>query len=252
MIRAVLVDNEKPLLDELAYLLSKHESIQVVDMFTSSVDALKNMESLHPDVVFLDIDMPVLNGMNLARELFAIIPDVSVVFVTAFDHYAVQAFEVNAIDYLLKPISSNRLHQTVNKLSKRISGSDDPMGITAEQVIKLEQETQMGTEKIVIYDNEEYHVFPAEEILYIEAQRKETHIVTARTTVISRKSLDQWESQLKPQGFFRCHRSFIVNLKHVKRLSPMFNGFAISQEGTSASIPVSKSNFHELKKLLHI
>lgn len=236
MIRAVLVDNEKPLLDELAYLLSKHDSIQVVDMFTSSVEALKSMESLHPDVVFLDIDMPVLNGMNLARELLAIIPDVSVVFVTAFDHYAVQAFEVNATDYLVKPISSNRLLQTVDKLSKRLSGSDD----------------QMGTENIVIYDNEEYHVFQPEEILYIEAQRKETHIVTARTTVISRKSLDQWESQLKPQGFFRCHRSFIVNLKHIKRLSPMFNGFAISQEGTSASIPVSKSNFHELKKLLHI
>ncbi|KLU60178.1 transcriptional regulatory protein YpdB [Peptococcaceae bacterium CEB3] len=251
--RVVLVDNEKPLLDELEYLLNKCQAIEISAMFTDPVEALKEIDSLKPDAVFLDIDMPVLNGLNLAREIADLNKDIAIVFLTAFNDYAVQAFEINAIDYVMKPIRKDRLNITIEKLNTRLARGSSLKERMADKIAALANDTKLAFDKVIAFDGEEYNVIAADDILYIEVEKKDTLIFTKQVTYRTRKSLELWKNSLPNRGFFQCHRSFIVNLKHIVKISPMFNNnYVIKLQGTSFDIPVGKSHIAELKKILNL
>lgn len=253
MIKIVLVDNEKPLLDELEYLLQKYENIEILAMFTDPVEALKNIADLKPDAVFLDIDMPVLSGLNLARELMDIDETTSIIFITAFNDYAVQAFEINAIDYVMKPVRKDRLDITINKLNAMLEKGLLKQCSMLEKITSLEDNNKLNFGKVAVFDGEEYNLIPAEDVLYIEVKSKYTVVVSKQGTFNTKKTLEFWESRLGKQGFFQCHRSYLVNLKHIMKLSPMFNNnYIIKIEGVTIDIPVSKSHIVELKKIIDL
>lgn len=253
MIKVVLVDDEKPLLDELEYLLHKYENIQILGAFTDSVEALKGIGTLKPNAVFLDIDMPILNGLNLAREILNVNKNISIIFITGFGNYAVQAFEVNAIDYIMKPIQSDRLDATIDKLNTMYSKGLINQYSMSDKIDSLEDDNKFNFGKIAIFDGEEYNLILVEDILHIDAKNKYTDIVTKQTTYSTKKSLDFWENRLKKQSFFRCHRSYIVNLRHIIKISPMFNKtYIIKLKGSVIQIPVSKNHIVELKKILNL
>lgn len=249
MIRAVLVDNERPLLDELEYLLSQHDEIEIIGTYTQPVKALEEIRRLSPDVVFLDVDMPILSGMNLAAELRNTHQKMAIVFVTAYEHYAVQAFEVAAIDYLIKPIRSSRLKQTVEKLVALSEKSDTDHSRIQPDI----GSASSGANRVSVYDGEEYHVISPEEILYVEASRKDSILKTKHKNYVTRKPLEFWENELLDHGFIRCHRGFIVNMDYVAKLSPMFNNtYTISLHGDVTQIPVSRTHAQAIKTLLNI
>ena len=253
MIRVVLVDNEKPLLDELDYLLKKYECIQVLDTFTDSINALRNIEILKPDAVFLDIDMPILSGLNLAREIMTIDNTISIIFITGFNNYAVEAFEINAIDYIVKPIRIDRLDITIDKLNTMHQRGLLNQSPKTDVIDLLEDDNTFDFRKIAVFDGEEYHLISAEDILYIEVKSKYTDVITKNKTYNTKKTLDFWENRLKKQGFFRCHRSYIINLKHIVKISPMFkNNYILRLQGILIDIPVSKNHLIELKKFLDL
>lgn len=253
MIRVVLVDNERPLLDELEYLLQKHKNIQIIGMFTDSVEALKNIELLKPNAVFLDIDMPILNGLNLARELVNIDKNISIIFITGFNNYAVQAFEVNAIDYIMKPVRTDRLKITIDKLNTMYEGGIFNEYSMSDKIDSLEEDNSFNFENIAVFDGEEYNLISAGDILYIQVKGKYTEVITKQVVYNTKKTLDFWEGRLKKHGFFRCHRSYIVNLKHISKVSPMFNNnYIIRLKEHAVNIPVSKGHIVELKRILDL
>jgi DNA-binding LytR/AlgR family response regulator len=253
MIRVVLVDNEKPLLDELDYLLKKYESIQVLDTFTDSIDALKNIEILKPDAVFLDIDMPILSGLNLAREIMTIDNTISIIFITGFNTYAVEAFEINAVDYIVKPVRIDRLNLTIDKLNTMNQSGLLKQSPKTDIIDLLEDDNTFDFRKIAVFDGEEYHLISSEDILYIQVESKYTDVITKNKIYNTKKTLDFWESRLKKRGFFRCHRSYIINLKHIIKISPMFkNNYILRLQGIHIDIPVSKNHLSELKTFLDL
>ena len=222
-------------------------------MFTDPVEALKQIDSLKPDAVFLDIDMPILNGLNLAREIADLNQDIAVIFLTAFNDYAVQAFEINAIDYVMKPIRKNRLNITLEKLRARMAQGLSGKNIMSEKISSLANDNKLAFDKVIAFDGEEYNVIATDDILYIEVDKKDTIIFTKQGNYKTRKSLALWKNSLRNQSFFQCHRSFIVNSKHIVKISPMFNNnYIMKLQGTSVEIPISKNHIMELKKILNL
>lgn len=253
MIRVILVDDEKPLLDELEYMLKKYDDIEISAMFTDPEDALENIKCIKPDAVFLDIDMPIISGLNLAHEISHMDKVISVVFITAFNSFAVQAFEVNAVDYVMKPIKKDRLDLTIEKLHTLMEKEPLKNDSISPKISSSDSHSMLGSEKVIVFDGDVYNVIASEDILYIEVEMKDTIIATKQGSYKTKKSLDFWEAKLKDHGFFRCHRSFMVNLKHIVKVCPMFNNnYVIKLQKSSCDIPVSKSHIAELKKILNM
>ncbi len=248
--RIVLVDDERPALDELAYQLEKFEEIQVVGQFSEPLIALKELERLMPDVVFLDIDMPVLNGLALATELLEKKKDISVVFVTAYHHYALQAFDVNAVDYVVKPVRGNRLQQTVEKLLNKNKPETRERSQLLHKLTEIQISMEKKTDKLVVFDGENYHLLPFEKILYIEARAKGVAVIANESVYSTKISISEMEARLVEKGFFRCHRSYILNPTHITKIIPSYNGTFQIKVAEKDTIPVSKTYAYQIKNIL--
>lgn len=251
--RVILVDDDKTALDELQYYLGKRDGIEVIATFTNPVSAVEEAKKLKYDAAFLDIDMPVLNGLNAARELMESNSSIRIVFVTAFNDYAVKAFELSAIDYVLKPLDKNRLEKAVEKLLKSYTGEPAAKKLLMDKLGYIEKCISQDTLKIAAYDNEEIVFVKMFDVLYLEAELGKTYMRTASCSYKVKDTLDTLETKLGEYGFFRCHRSYIINLRHISKLSPMFNNNHILQlEGSSEKIPVSRNTIRELKDIMGI
>ncbi|WP_304508703.1 LytR/AlgR family response regulator transcription factor [Anaerotignum sp.] len=247
MLRVILVDDELPALDELSYQLSKFEQIEMIAQFTDPIMALKQIEQIEPDVVFLDIEMPILNGLNLATELLEQDKSFSIVFITAYNHYALQAFEVNAVDYIVKPVRVSRLKQTVEKLQKNMENN---VRHTPQLMKQMKDTVNEAADKLVVFDGENYHFIEYEEIIYIEARMKISEVVTRKGAYSTKKTMNVMEERLRSHGFFRCHRSYIINPKHIIKIMPSSSGTFQIKLNHSPLIPVSKPHTMEVKKII--
>ncbi|MCX7922521.1 MAG: LytTR family DNA-binding domain-containing protein [Clostridia bacterium] len=252
MIRVIILDDEKPALLELEYLLKKESEIEVVGTYTDPVKAIEDIEIVNPDAIFLDIDMPVINGLNVAREIVSMGKKVEIVFITAFNEYAVKAFEVNAIDYILKPIVKDRLDKAIDRLKAIQKKKTDAKTAIMEKISTLETYIKHRPDKIIAWNNEEIILLKRDDVLFFETDSGNTFAVSRQGKFRCKECLDALEDRLKDVGFFRCHRSFIVNLKHVVKISPMFNNYIIKLEGDLFDVPVSRNNIKRLKDILGI
>lgn len=234
---ALIVDDEPLARIDLIAVLSAFEQVEVVGEADSIASARNQMDKLDPDIVFLDIQMPGESGFDLLPHAGL---DTRVIFVTAFDEYAIRAFEVNAMDYLLKPVSEDRLALTLKRLSQ---DSPDRMVSTAA----LEKE-----DNIFVKLTNSYQFIRLRNILKIEAADDYTVLfLTSGESYVALKSMKEWEMRLPPGTFTRVHRSTIINMDQVVKLEPWFNhSFKVHLQGLREPVILSRRFFQLIRKRL--
>jgi len=234
-LKALVVDDEAPARSELRYLLSEAGGVEVVGEASSAAEALQLIRALPYDVVFLDIDMPGLSGMQLAEALSELDRQPSIVFVTAYSEHAVKAFEVEAADYLVKPVEVPRLRRAIERLAP---AEPAPGGARVERV-----PVEKAGKKLLL---------SVEEIFHVMAKDDYSYLFTDGERYLSTLSLAQLEQRLEPRGFFRVHRRFLVNLSQIKEVVPMYGGTLLLtlKDRAATQVPVSRRRVPSLKRAL--
>ena len=263
-VRAVLVDDEQLARDELGYLLGQVGGVEVVGQAVNGVDALTTIERLHPDVVFLDVQMPGLTGFEVARRLIDGHTPSQIVFVTAYDQHAIEAFEVNAVDYLLKPVDPARLQVAVERARRRIA-SDRPVdpaagvaGVSTDQLVKIVQlvaERQGRRERVAIKVGERFLLVQAEDLICASLVDDGITVITRQHAGTSNyRTLDELQERLDPSVFWRVHRSHLVNINKIKEIVPWFsrNYLLRMKDEKSTEIPVSRTQTRRLREYLKL
>lgn len=247
MLSVILVDDEKPALQELAFLLGKNKHINIVGIYMDAEEALKMITQQKPDVVFLDIEMPVLNGYSIALELNKLKEKIDVVFVTAYDEYAIKAFEINVVDYILKPYDEIRIEDTINRLLKK---RDDNSYRNNKNTL---EDSNKNIEKIPVWEGDCIIIIAPNDILFCTLEDGEIIIETKSKKYKSHDTLSELEQKLKKFNFFRCHRSFLINIDKIEKIIPWFNNtFVVKVKHSNAEIPVSRRQMKAFKQLLNI
>lgn len=249
MIRALIVDDEKLARDRLQHLLREHSDIEVIATAKNGFEAIKSIDSVKPDVVFLDVQMPGLDG-------FAVLERIEhrpqVVFATAYDQYAIRAFEVSATDYLLKPITRDRLKQTLERLRGRLEAKHPPPSF--EQLLDLlEQRERRYLAQIPVQRGRNIIVLPAEEVLWFEVEYRLVFAYVDGDRYMTNFTLKELEERLDPQVFFRAHKSRLVNLKQVRAIVPWFGGRykLVMRDQKGSEVELSRSQTRELRARMH-
>jgi two-component system response regulator LytT len=262
-LRAVLVDDEQLARDELGYLLGRVGGVEVIGQAGNGVEALITIDHLQPDVVFLDVQMPGLTGFEVARRMLDSGAPPHIVFVTAYDQYAIEAFEVNAVDYLLKPVEQARLEVAVERTRRRIL-TDRPLGNGAsatmsdadlEKIVQLVSERQTRRERVAIKVGERFMLVQAEEIIYASLVDEGITVVTTQHSGTSNyRTLDDLQERLDSSTFWRVHRSHLVNINKIKEIVPWFsrNYILRMKDEKSTEIPVSRTQTRRLREYLKL
>ena len=225
-IKCIIIDDEKPAREELAYLLSKFDEIKVMDHADSASKAVKSIKKNKPDFIFLDIQMPGKSGFDVLSEIKNMKKPPLIVFVTAFDQYAVKAFEKNAIDYIMKPFSQNRLEKSVTRVKEILSlKNDNLIHKKLENIIKQAVNIKK-TKRISVEHKGRLVLISPDDIVFCKYKDKKISICTKTNiyTLYGIKTLDHLEHHLKPNSFFRSHRNTILNFDYIKEFSPWFHG----------------------------
>ncbi|PYR32616.1 MAG: DNA-binding response regulator [Acidobacteria bacterium] len=274
-LRAVLVDDEQLARDELRYLLGQVGGIDVIGQAGNGAEALDVIARLEPDLVLLDVQMPGLTGFEVARRMLDGGPGAHIIFVTAFDQHAIEAFEVNAVDYLLKPVEPGRLAVAVQRARRRVSadriagdegtaasgvgGKEDQIADLTndrlEQIIQLVAERQSRRERLAIRVGERYILVLAEEIIFASLIDDIITVVTGQHTgTASYRTLDELHARLDPSVFWRVHRSHLVNINKIKEIVPWFsrNYILRMKDEKATEIPVSRSQTRRLRDYLKL
>lgn len=230
-LKALVVDDEAPARAELRYLLEEAGGVEVVGEAGNAVEALQLIKAIPYDVVFLDVEMPGLSGVQLAEVLTTLEKTPSLVFVTAYSEHAVKAFEVSATDYLVKPVELTRLKQAIERVSP------------AEEARVERIPVEKAGRKLLI---------AVEDIFYVMAKDDYSYLHTDGERYLSTVSLSALESKLERQGFFRVHRRFLVNLPKVREVVPMYGGTLLLTltDRAGTQVPVSRRRVSSLKKAL--
>jgi two-component system, LytTR family, response regulator LytT len=259
-LRAIVVDDEELAREELCYQLQQLGEIEVVAQAGDGLEALTAIERSDPDLVFLDVQMPGLTGLEVARRLVEDEQAPAVVFVTAYDQRAIEAFEVNAVDYLLKPVEAGRLEQAVQRARKRLTsdrsgGGKGPLNEQFEQFVKMMTGRQSRREQVAVKVGERFLLVQAEEIIYASLADESINIVTGHVSGTSNyRTLDDLQARLDPEVFWRVHRSHLVNINKIKEIVPWFsrNYILRMKDAKATEIPVSRSQTKRLREYLKL
>ena len=257
VVRTVVVDDEQPARHELCFLLEQLDDVDIVGQADNGVDAMQVIREQKPDVVFLDIQMPGRTGFEVARELVLRAVDTCVVFVTAYDQHAIDAFEVNAVDYLLKPVESDRLAQTIGRVQSRLTADRDETKADALLGRVLDQLNQRrpSQDQVALKVGEHFQLIPSDDIIYASLSDDIITVVAGRLTGTSNfRSLDELQSKLDPEVFWRVHRSHLVNINKVKEIVPWFsrNYILKMKDAKGTEIPVSRAQTKRLREYLNL
>jgi len=240
MLKAIIVEDEYLAREELSYLIETYSSIEVVDSFDDGLAAFTYLQSNTVDIVFLDINIPSINGMLLARNIHQFAQRPHIVFTTAYKEHALEAFDLEAFDYLLKPLDEKRIQRLLIKLEAH-----------AEALEPMEQ-NQPQTTINLSHDNR-IRVMPIDDIIYAEANEKVTEVHTAEGVYIAPYNITELVNKLPPQQFFRCHRSYCVNLKCIEEIIPWVNStYLLKLHALSNKISVSRGHIKEFRKMMQL
>ena len=253
-LRALVVDDEPLAREEICYLLEEMGGVAVVAQAGNGPDAVEAVNEHEPDLVFLDVQMPGLTGFEVARRLVASGPPVAIVFVTAYDQHAIEAFEVNAVDYLLKPVDSGRLETAVQRVRQRRSTSR-PLNDQLERIVQLVEQRQGRREQVAVKVGERYLLVQADDIIFASMVDESINIVTSQISGSGNfRTLDELQARLDPARFWRVHRSHLVNINKIKEIVPWFsrNYILRMKDAKATEIPVSRSQTRRLREYLKL
>ncbi|MDR0888558.1 MAG: response regulator [Coriobacteriales bacterium] len=237
MIRAIIVDDEAPARSELRFLLDETGEVETIGEAANVREALERLKERGGDVMFLDISMPGINGIDLAEALQQMTYPPAIVFVTAYSEHAARAFDVNAIDYLLKPVEMDRLLKAINKVK--------------HYLVSCSKEEHV--ERIPVEKNGKKMLVAADMVSYLMAKDDYVHVYAGDECYMSNVSLASLEERLVQFGFFRAHRRYLVNLSQVQSITPAGGGtMTLKLRNTNDEVPVSRRRVPEIKKLLNL
>jgi two-component system, LytTR family, response regulator LytT len=259
-LKVIVVDDEQLARDELCYQLQQLGDVEVIAQAGNGLEALSAIERTEPDLVFLDVQMPGLTGFEVARRLIDEDQTPCVVFVTAYDQHAIEAFEVNAVDYLLKPVDAARLEQAVQRARKRLTSDRTgpglpPLNEQLEQFVKMMTGRQTRREQVAVKVGERFLLVHADEIIYASLADDSINIVTGQVSGTSNyRTLDDLQARLDPEVFWRVHRSHLVNINKIKEIVPWFsrNYILRMKDAKATEIPVSRSQTKRLREYLKL
>ena len=256
-LRVMVVDDEHLARDELCYQLERLGDVQIVAQAGNGFEALTAADRCDPDLVFLDIQMPGLSGFEVARRLLERESETpALVFVTAFDQYAIEAFEVNAVDYLLKPVDVGRLEQALARARRRLSlERPSPLNDQLEPIVKMMANRQVRRDQVAVKVGERFLLVRADEIIYASLADESINIVTGQVSGTSNyRTLDELQARLDPEVFWRVHRSHLVNINKIKEIVPWFsrNYILRMKDAKSTEIPVSRAQTKRLREYLKL
>ncbi len=242
-LKVLIVDDEAPARSEMRYLLNKIKNVEVLGEAITAGEALKLLKAVKYDIVFLDINMPGMSGIEMAQEIKKMTHQPAIIFTTAYSQFAVDAFELDAVDYLVKPISKKRLLAAISRINETQVRQIEPSADEGEQ-------KQM--ERIPVTRQSKTILLLPKEIYYIESQGEYTIIHSQRGRFISSIRLKDFQEKLSSKSFFRVHRSFVVNLDYVKELISLYGGLCMLRltDEKATEVPVSRRQARELKYFL--
>ncbi len=255
-ITALIVDDEQPALDELLFLLKAFPDVEVVGQGKNGLEAVSLIRELNPQMVLLDVQMPGLDGFGVIKKLL----DKRVrlpffVFATAYDHYAVQAFEVNAIDYLLKPIARSRLEKAIGKVRRMIETAE-PANEKVDRLIQTIQERPSPQKnKVVVKSGGRMFLVDSDDIIYASIADGVISIVTKEIDGQSNfRTVEELQCALDPKTFWRVHRSYLVNVNRIKEVVPWFkSSYQLKMaDRKQTEIPVSRAQTRKLREFLNL
>ncbi|MGO5013418.1 LytR/AlgR family response regulator transcription factor [Niallia sp. Sow4_A1] len=241
--KAIIVEDEIPAKDELEYLIKTHSRIEIVASFEDGLDVLKFLQENEVDAIFLDINIPSLDGMLLASNISKFAKKPYIIFTTAYKEHAAQAFELEAFDYILKPYEEKRIAAMLAKLEsayqRESKGSEE---VTTEV-----------NRRINLRKNENIIVTDVNDIYFAEASEKVTVVYTKSEEYMMQMSISDFHDKLPQDTFFRCHRSYTVNLSKIHEIVPWFNHtYLVRLKDMKAEIPVSRSKAKAFRQLMHL
>lgn len=240
MKKVILIDDEPLARALILNMLKSHTEYEVVAECNDGFEGFKAIQTHHPDLIFLDIQMPKLSGFEMLQ---LIDEPPAVIFTTAFDEYALKAFEANAVDYLLKPISKSRFEQAIEK-SKNADSKNAIQGIAEANVFDGYQH------RIVVKDNDMIRIISSKDIHYIEANDDYIKIVTDNGSYLKKSTLKHVESTLDPKLFIRVHRSYLIPVSQLVRIEPYEKDSHVALLHCGAKVNISKSGMTKLKSVL--
>jgi len=236
--KAIIVDDERLARQELKNMLAEHKDIEVIAECANANEAKEKINQLKPDVVFLDIQMPGKNGLELAQELH---PLPELIFITAHDEYALRAFEVNALDYLLKPVQPQRLAETLKKLY-----------LKEEEAPQDFRTTLTDEDQVFLKDGERCWFVKLSNVRLFESEGNYVRVIFENNRPLILRSLNNLEQRLSPASFFRASRKHIINLKWVENIEPWFNGGLMVKLRGGEQIEISRRQSVKLKDMMSL
>lgn len=242
-IRVVIVDDEELARQVLREYLAAHAEIEILAECANGFEAVKAVAELKPDLLFLDVQMPKLDGFEV---LELIEGDAAVIFVTAHDNYAIRAFEVHAVDYLLKPFGADRLEAALARAADRLGGKAPP----AAELAAAARPPQQYLDRIPVRDGARVFIIPIAKLDYAEAQDDYVALCADGKKHLKQQPISSLEAALDPSRFLRIHRSYIVNLERVVRVEPYGKDTHVAILTTGAQLPVSRAGYARLRAFL--
>jgi two-component system, LytTR family, response regulator LytT len=257
-INTVIVDDERPARDELAFLLKDFPEVNVVAQGRNGLEAIALIKEHDPDLVFLDVQMPGLDGFGVIKKLVERklrIPQI--VFATAFDNYAVKAFEVNAVDYVLKPFDKGRIAKAIQRAKKLVESNTSPVDRLESLVGQLSLPASKAAQpvKLLVKSNARMFLVDAEDVIYASIQDGTITIFARDFEGVSNyRTIEDLAASLDADVFWRAHRSYLVNINHIKEVVPWFkSSYMVKMDDKRASeIPVSRAQTKRLRELLKL
>ncbi len=246
-IRAVLVDDEDLARQVLREFLSAHSEIEIVAECANGFEAVKAVAEHKPDLVFLDIQMPKLDGFEV---LELIGPGPAVIFVTAYDTFAIRAFEVHAVDYLLKPIGAQRFEAALERAKQRLAGRLPSAALPAIELAAAARPPQQYLDRIPVRDGTSVFIIPVAKLDYAEAQDDYVALAAEGKKHLKQQTIASLETALDPSRFLRIHRSYIVNLERVAKIEPYGKDSYVAVLHSGARLPVSRAGHTRLRQFL--
>ena len=244
-IRTIIVEDEAPARDIIRHYLKELEDIEVVAECADGFSGLKTISALKPDLVFLDIQMPRLTGVEM---LEVMTEKPAIIFTTAFDQFALKAFELNAVDYILKPFPKRRFIEAVNKAVEKIrSGTENK---EPAELLAKKPESAAPVNRIVVRKGSAINLIPVEQVKYVEAQDDYVMIHHSSGKALKQQTMKFYEENLPSNDFVRIHRSFIVRVQEINRIEPYEKDNHVAVLKSGEKLPVSRAGYKHLKEEL--